>query len=87
MAGRVRIRIWAETIVGAAAGVLGLITLFWKDWLETVFGWDPDHHDGSAEYLIVVGLVVLAVLLGLLARWEYRRVIRPAGLATQEVPS
>jgi hypothetical protein len=73
MAGEVRLRIWAETAVGAAAGLLGLLTLVWRDWLESVFGWDPDHGNGSAEVLLVVGLAVVAVMLGLLARWERRR--------------
>jgi hypothetical protein len=82
MTGRVTFRIWAETVVGAAAGALGLITLFWKDWLEAIFGWDPDHHNGSAEWLVVVGLLLVAVALGVLARWEYRRANAAPGIAT-----
>ena len=82
MTGGARVRFWIESIVGGAAGLLALLTLFWRDWLEAVFGWDPDHHNGSAEWLIVIGLAAIAVVLGGLARWERRRALAgPARLA------
>ena len=82
MTGGARVRFWIESIVGGAAGLLALLTLFWRDWLEAVFGWDPDHHNGSAEWLIVIGLAAIAVVLGGLARWERRRPLAgPARLA------
>jgi hypothetical protein len=27
-------------------GTLALTTAIVPDWIESVFGWDPDHHDG-----------------------------------------
>jgi hypothetical protein len=65
-----RTRIWIETIIAAACGVLAIVTLLWRDWIE-LSGWDPDHHDGSAEWLIIAALAVVAVLAGLLA-WRER---------------
>ena len=44
-----------ETTLAALSGVLGVLTFFWHDWLE-VTGWDPDHHNGSAEWVIAVVL-------------------------------
>ena len=76
MADGSRVRIWVETIVGAASGMLAVVTVFWKDWLEAVFGWDPDHHDGTAEWLIVLAFAVVAAVLLPLARWEWRRQVR-----------
>src|SRR4029078_7003784 len=45
-----------ETVLATLSGVLGVVTLFWHDWLE-VTGWDPDRHNGSAEGLIAVLLI------------------------------
>ncbi|HVU79026.1 MAG TPA: hypothetical protein VHC67_15730 [Gaiellaceae bacterium] len=61
-----------ETALAAASGLLGVVTLFWHDWLE-VTGWDPDHHSGSAEWVVAVVLLLVALTLGALARREYRR--------------
>jgi H+/Cl- antiporter ClcA len=62
-------------ILGLFAGALGAITLVWEDWIETVFGVDPDGGNGSVEVLIVV--VCFAVSLALLhLAWVERR--RPA---------
>jgi hypothetical protein len=38
-------------VVGAAMimGTLALTTAIVPDWIEFVFGWDPNHHDGSVE--------------------------------------
>lgn len=55
------------------AGALGLLTVFWRDWIEGLTGWDPDHHDGSVEWLIVAVLLTVAVVVGLIARRDWRR--------------
>ena len=60
-----------ETVLAAVSGVLGVVTLFWHDWLE-VTGWDPDHHSGSTEWIIAVALLLVALVLGALARRDYR---------------
>jgi len=60
-----------ETVFASLAGVLGVVTLFWHDWLE-VTGWDPDRHSGSAEWITAAVLLLVALVLGALARREYR---------------
>jgi undecaprenyl pyrophosphate phosphatase UppP len=67
-----KIRVRLETAVALLAGLLGVVTIFWHDWIEALTGWDPDHHNGSAEWLIVVGLLVVAAVMGLLARRHWR---------------
>lgn len=37
------------------------------------FGFDPDHHNGSAEWLIVAGLLVVSVAFAATGRIEWRR--------------
>ena len=64
---------WVEAVAACAAAVLGLVTLFWRDWIEAVFGVDPDHGNGSAEWLAVAGLLALAAVLIVSARFEWRR--------------
>jgi hypothetical protein len=69
-----------ETILAAISGVLGVLTFFWHDWLE-VTGWDPDHHNGSAEWIIAVVLIAVAIALGAMARREHRRGAPAVGAA------
>ena len=70
---RIRRRFWVETVMAAACAALTLITLLQKDWIEVVFGVEPDAGSGALEWLIVAGLVVLTGAFGLLAGTEWRR--------------
>jgi hypothetical protein len=62
-------------ILGLCAGILGAITLVWADWIETVFGVDPDGGSGSIEVLIVIGCFAVSLVL-LRLGWVQRH--RPA---------
>jgi uncharacterized membrane protein len=64
---------WVEIGLAAIAGLLALITPIFPDWIEFVSGWDPDQHDGSVEWMIVVGLFVVTVVMVALAAIEWRR--------------
>ena len=73
---QLRRRFWVEVALAVASGIFFVLTLFWKDWIEIVFGVDPDQHSGSLEWLIV-GLLLAATLATTgLARREWQR--RPA---------
>jgi hypothetical protein len=67
-----RSRFWIEAALAAISALLFVVTLFWHEWLEA-FGFDPDHGDGSAEWLVVAVLLSASVVLGVVARIEWRR--------------
>jgi hypothetical protein len=67
-----KIRVGLETAIALLAGLLGVVTIFWHDWIEALTGWDPDHHNGSVEWLIVAALLVVAVAMGIAARRHWR---------------
>jgi hypothetical protein len=67
-----RMRIGLETAIALFAGGLGVLTAFWHDWIEALTGWDPDHHNGSVEWLIVAVLLVIAIIVGVAARRDWR---------------
>jgi uncharacterized membrane protein len=71
---------WVEVALAAIAGLLALITPIFPDWIEFVSGWDPDQHDGSVEWMIVVGLFVVTIVMVALATIEWRRT--PATILT-----
>jgi hypothetical protein len=59
--------------------VLLVLALAWSDWIEALFGVDPDHGGGSLEW-VVVGSTALAaiVFLALVARrWRLGRALKP----------
>ena len=62
-----------ESGLTAVVGLLAVVTIFWRDWIEALTGWDPDHHDGTAEVYIVLGLALVAIALGLLTRVSWKR--------------
>jgi undecaprenyl pyrophosphate phosphatase UppP len=69
---RSKIRVRLEVTVALCAGILGILTIFWHDWIEVLTGWDPDQHNGTVEWVVVVGLLAVAVVMGLVARRHWR---------------
>jgi hypothetical protein len=69
---RVRARFWFEAGAAIVTGLLALVTVFWRDWIE-VTGWEPDHHNGTVEWLMVGVLATVTVFAALLTRIEWRR--------------
>lgn len=70
---QVRWPFWFEASVASITGILFVITLVWRDWAEVIFHIDPDQGNGSFEWLIVGGLLVVTLILFVLAGYEWRR--------------
>jgi len=66
-------RFWIEAALAAVSGGLFVLTLLWRDWIETTTGYDPDRHSGSAEWAIVALLLVATLVSGLLARTQWNK--------------
>jgi hypothetical protein len=70
---QVRKRFWIESALAATTGILAIVTLISREWIEVLFGVDPDGGSGSLEWMIVVGLACVTVAAGVVARMEFRR--------------
>jgi len=70
---RIPLKFWIESITASVTAFLALLTLVWRDWIEGVFGFDPDHHNGSFEWMIVAGLFAASLAFSFLARRSWRR--------------
>jgi hypothetical protein len=68
-----RRRFWLETSMAIVTSVLFVITLLQRDWIEAVFGVDPDSRSGALEWLIVGALLVVTITLFILVSYEWRR--------------
>jgi hypothetical protein len=66
-------RFWLETGIATVTSILFVITLVRRDWIEIVFGIDPDNRNGALEWLIVGALLVMTITLFTLASYEWRR--------------
>ena len=60
-------------VLAAVAAFVTAVTALWPDWIEIVFGVEPDGGDGSLEWAISLTCGVVAVLLALWARRSWKR--------------
>jgi hypothetical protein len=65
-------RIGFETVIALFAGALGVLTIFWRDWIEALTGRDPDHHTGRLEWLSVATLLAVSAVVGAAALRPWR---------------
>ncbi len=63
-----------ETSLAVLTGFLGVLTLFWRDWIEALTGWSPDHHSGSIEFGLISILFIASVSCAAVARRTYRQI-------------
>ncbi len=64
---------WVEVALASFGAFLVVLTAVWDDWIEGVFGFDPDHHNGSFEWALVIVCILVTVIFGVLARNEWRK--------------
>jgi hypothetical protein len=66
-----RRRFYVEAVLAGLLGALTVLTLITADWIEVVFGVDPDGGNGSLEWALVAVLAVATAALSLTA-WRER---------------
>jgi hypothetical protein len=69
-----RTRLYLEIASATLFSMLFLLTLVTREWIEEVFGVDPDGGSGALEWLIVAALLLVTVGFGIAARRDWRRV-------------
>jgi hypothetical protein len=74
-----RIRFGIEVALAVSTTALAVLTLISREWIEVLFGFDPDNGSGALEWAIVTALVVASAALALIARWDRKRQIAAAG--------
>jgi hypothetical protein len=70
----VRTRFWIEAGLATLSGLLGVLTFFTREWIEALTGFDPDMHNGSFEWAIVIALFLACLVLSIAARADWRRI-------------
>ena len=73
MKAAVRVHFWVEAGLALLCGFLAILTSLAREWIEALTGFDPDHHSGSLEWMIVAGLFLACVSVSFAARAEWRR--------------
>jgi hypothetical protein len=76
MSGGLRPRFWVEVALAGVSASLFVATVVVPDWIEVVFGVDPDRGSGALEVLVSVVALTVSVCFALLAHVERRR-LRP----------
>lgn len=68
-----RRQFWAAVVVGGSSAVLAVMTLISREWIELLFGVDPDNGSGAVEWGIVLVTAAIAIACLGWARVEWRR--------------
>jgi len=68
-----RLRYRFEVGLAVLAGAMAVLTLISREWIEVIFGVDPDQGSGALEWLIVFAAAAVALASGFAALLERRR--------------
>ena len=69
---RLSFKFWIGSGAAISSGILGILTIVSQEWIEALFGIDPDGGSGLLEWLIVVVLLAIAAACSLVARHEWK---------------
>ncbi len=71
-----------EIVLAAILGMATILTAVWPNWIEGLFGFDPDGGNGTTEWWIVVVLAGTSIAVAALARRDLRVVRRRTSIGT-----
>lgn len=63
-----------EVGLAAVAAALAVLSAAWPEWIEALFRVEPDAGSGAAEWAVVLGLLLVAIVLGVRGRSDLRGV-------------
>jgi len=69
----VRARFWIEVVCGTAGLFLLALTLVSHEWIELIFGVDPDGGSGAVEVALPLALLAIVAASSRMAIHEWRR--------------
>lgn len=67
---------WSELALSIASAASLALTALWPQWIELLFGFDPDGGNGSDEWGITLSLMAATATLIALTGREWRRARR-----------
>jgi len=67
------VRFWIESALSCVSAACLALTLAWPQWIEGIFGVDPDGGDGSTEWGWTLALAVATVGCIASARRTWKR--------------
>jgi hypothetical protein len=76
-------RVMVESLLAALSAAALVLTSLWPQWIEGLFGLEPDGGSGETEWGLALGLAALTIVFIARARraWRFQREQRAAGLA------
>jgi hypothetical protein len=72
---RLRRRLRIEVVLAVISAALCILTMVIPQWIEELTGLEPDAGSASLEWIIAGVFLVAAVVSGMLARRDYRRLL------------
>ena len=73
---------WIELVLSIISAFLTVLTFAWPDWIEGIFGVDPDAGTGSSEWAITLAFLIATLVLAALTRRTWRRDRRSASFSS-----
>ncbi|HEX6933168.1 MAG TPA: hypothetical protein VF162_13565 [Streptosporangiaceae bacterium] len=70
------LRARTEVVLATLLGMGTILTAVWPEWIEGLFGFEPDGGNGTTEWWIVAALALGTIAVAALARRDLRIVSR-----------
>jgi hypothetical protein len=68
-----RPRFWLEVALAILTAAAAIATILWPEWIEVVFGIEPDEGSGTLELGVTLTTAIASGVLAMAARTDWRR--------------